>query len=280
MSRLTRRRLLKLGGMAAAGAVGSLGFPGLVAGADAQHPRALSSAFAGTEVIAPGVERRAASTTTPPAAGSVYRALDTDFGSSGVQSQAWFDAAKAEGYDGFVTTLHTFWDARPAAWTPSHVALERALSAGMWVAAYGRPVSRWREALSHVPAELREQLRFFALDVELEPGGQHHPMKAEYADGVANVFGVRPVIYTGWGMWGDVMGYENSSFGDIPLWDFSGDRFHWPATLLEEGLVPFGGWNGPGNHRVGWQIQMQSPAQVHGVWADRDLFSRAFIDAP
>jgi hypothetical protein len=207
----------------------------------------------------------------------IYRALDTDFGVHGVQPQSWFDAARSEGYDGFVTTLHTYWDSTPQPWLGSHLALERALTAGMWVAAYGRPVSRWQEALTHLPYDLRTRLKFFALDIEMEPGGVQPVMRQEYADGVASM-GVRPIIYTGWGMWGEVMGPGNTQFSHLPLWDFSGDRLDWPATIVEEQIVKFGGWNSDTTTRVGWQVQMQTAAMLNGVNIDRDVFSRSFID--
>lgn len=208
----------------------------------------------------------------------IYRALDTDFGNSGVQSQAWFDAARQDGYEGFITTLHTFWDGQPRHWDSSHIALERALAAGMWIGAYGRPVSYWRDALGPLPAEIRSQLKFFALDIEVEPGGVQFPMRREYADGVWSEFGVRPVIYSGWGMWGDVM-QGSTAFSDLPLWDFAGDLFTWPTSLTDPALVAYGGWNVGDNIRVGRQVQMQSPAVQGGIVVDRDIFSRAFIDA-
>ncbi|MEX1023353.1 MAG: hypothetical protein WD058_09425 [Dehalococcoidia bacterium] len=257
MTHVSRRRLLQLGGMAAAATAGSLILP---------RPSAATA-------IAP---REAVRVVGDPAPG-VYRALDTDFGAGAVPSQAWFDAARAAGYDGLVTTLHTHWGGEARPWLAAHVALERALGAGMWTAAYGRPVSRWREALSHVPRDLRERLRFFGLDVGVEPRGRHE-MRHEYVDGVTGEFGVRPVIYTGWGMWGDVMGYDNAEFAHVPLWEYADDRFDWPDAVIDGDAVPFGGWNVDGNPRVGWQVQMQRPTLLGGVPVARNVFSRAFID--
>lgn len=288
MTRMSRRRLLRLGGLAAAGAAGSMLLPDAVlarahrwADQDGKQPpgqlkKRIAAAQSETEPVPEATATPAE--TIGDAAASPYRALDTDFGVYGVQDQRWFDAARAEGYDGFITTLHTNWDDDPRPWLSSHVALEQALNAGMWIAAYGRPVSSWREALGHLPRDLREQLKFFALDVEPEPGRDHR-LQQEYADGVEGEFGVRPLVYTGWGMWGDVMGSGNGDFAHLPLWDFAGDRFDWPEEMTEEPLVEYGGWNVPGNYRVGWQVQMQQPAWLNGVNIDRDLFSREFIDA-
>jgi hypothetical protein len=302
--RISRRRLLTLGGIAAIGAAGSLVVPAAAAGrqppgqlkkqarvqqrmlsttptreptatpAPASTPAPIG-APASTATPEPTGIPAPTSTATPPATG-LYRALDTDFGASGVQPQSWFDAARAAGYEGFVTTLHTYWDGRPRAWLPSHDALNRALAAGMWVAAYGRPVSYWREALQHLPRDLRAQLKFFALDVEPEPGTNVR-VRRDDVDGVRSM-GVRPVIYSGWGMWGDVMG-SDSSFADVPLWDFAGDRRDWPASIIEAPMRAYAGWNVPGNYRVGWQVQMQTPAVLNGIYIDRDLFTRGFIDA-
>lgn len=216
-------------------------------------------------------------TPTPTATSTLYHALDTDFGNVGLQPQSWFDAARADGYEGFITTLYTCWNGEPKPYTSAATALERALTAGMWIGAYGRPVSYWQQSLSSIPAELRSRLKFFALDVEPEAGGTYQ-LQRSYVDGVRNQFGVRPMVYSGWGMWGDVMGAA-TSFSDVPLWDFSGDQLGWPVAISDPLLVTYGGWNTATNLRMGWQVQMQSPASFQGVGIDRDVFSRAFIDA-
>jgi hypothetical protein len=293
---VTRRQLLKRGGAAiAAGVTGALLLPELAIAAPRRRSRWDSGVRSGTPTPTPAAgtstpSATPAPTSTPtstpaptstpqaPAATGLYQAMDTDFGGSGVQPQSWFDAARAAGYEGFATTLHTFWNGQPKPWTQSAIALERALAAGMWVGAYGRPVSHWQQALNSLPRELREQLKFFALDVEVEPSGTF-AVKRAYVDGVRDQFGVRPIIYSGWGMWGDVMGSGVTSFSDVPLWDFSGDRSGWPSAMTDPVLRQYGGWNTPSNLRSGWQVQMQSPATFQGVKIDRDVFSRSFIDA-
>ncbi len=277
--KISRRQALRLAG---GSALAALLFP--TANAVAAQLSGSSTSTAGTS-FAPAMQVNLdqdtvfATATGGARAEAPYHALDTDFGAAGVQGQRWFDAAKRAGYDGLITTLHTYWGGNPVAWGSAPLVLERALAAGLWIGAYGRPAAYWREALAPLPTELRERLKFYALDIEVEPGNTQFPMQRAYADGVADEFGVRPVVYTGWGMWGDVMGYGSGGFADLPLWDFSGDRADWPAALSDDALVPFAGWNTADNLRTGWQVQMQTPATLNGVTIDRDLFSRAFIDA-
>lgn len=203
------------------------------------------------------------------------RALDTDFGNSGPQGQLWFDRARAAGYEGFITTAHTFWGGNTQKWWATTSVLERALAAGMWIGAYGRPVTHWREALDNIAPAVRRHLKFFALDVEPEPAGTYQVTRA-MVDGVRS-YGVRPVIYTGWGMWGTVMG-PDSSFSDVPLWDFAGDRAGWPESLWDAPIRAYGGWNGSeATLRVGQQLRMQTEVLFEGVYVDEDSFSRAFI---
>jgi len=203
------------------------------------------------------------------------RALDTDFGNAGPQGQLWFDRARAAGYEGFITTAHTYWGSNPQAWWATTTVLERALAAGMWIGAYGRPVSYWKQALDNIAPSVRQYLKFFALDVEQEPGGRFAVTRA-MVDGVRG-YGVRPVIYTGWGMWGDVMG-PDSSFSDVPLWDFAGDRTGWPESLWDAPIRAYGGWNGSdATLRIGQQLRMQTPVLFEGVYVDEDSFSRTFI---
>jgi hypothetical protein len=203
------------------------------------------------------------------------RALDTDFGNSGPQPQAWFDRAKAAGYEGFITTAHTYWGGNPQPWWATTMVLERALAAGMWIGAYGRPVTHWKQSLDNIAPAVRAQLKFFALDVEPEPSGSIKVTRA-MVDGVRG-YGVRPVIYTGWGMWGNVMGTD-SSFSDVPLWDFAGDRAGWPSTLWEAPIRAYGGWNASdATLRIGQQLRMQTEVLFEGVYVDEDTFSRSFI---
>lgn len=286
MNRMSRRKMIRFGGLAAAGIAGTLVLPGRLTADTAltegsQYPDGVLES--GSEAMRGKPPKKVKATALEPGTEPVtdpsltlYRALDTDFGMHGVQPQSWFDSAHAAGYDGFITTLHTYWGGKPSVWLPSHDALRRALAAGMWIGAYGRPVTHWREALNHLPTDLRAALKFYALDVEPEPNG-NLPVRREYVDGVASM-GVRPVIYSGWGMWGDVMG-KTALFADVPLWDFSGDRTDWPLSLTEANLVEYGGWNTTSNLRSGWQVQMQTEATLNGINIDRDVFSREFIDA-
>lgn len=234
------------------------------ASATSEPIRAESTPYTASEPVAREV--------TP---GALARALDTDFGNAGPQGQLWFDRARAAGYEGFITTAHTFWGGNPQPWWATTTLLERALAAGMWIGAYGRPVNYWKQALDNIAPSVRQHLKFFALDVEQEPGGRY-PVTRAMVDGVRS-YGVRPVIYTGWGMWGDVMG-PDSSFSDVPLWDFAGDRSGWPESLWEAPIRAYGGWNGSdATLRIGQQLRMQTPVAFEGVYVDDDSFSVGFI---
>jgi len=213
---------------------------------------------------------------------TVARALDTDFGAHGAQEQAWFDAAYAQGYRGFITCSHTFWPDGNGVGVPQvlpwiNTVLQRALRAGMWIAVYGRPVHLWEEALTAVHPNLRPQLQWFTLDVETEPGGPF-PVTRAMVDGVAS-YGVRPVIYSNAFLWDETMGAD-SSFSDVPLWEFAGDREGWPATITEEPIDAFGGWNVPGNYRVAQQIRMLGNVPltvIGGVEVDDDVVDLSFL---
>ncbi|MFW5417820.1 hypothetical protein J0910_14510 [Nocardiopsis sp. CNT-189] len=207
------------------------------------------------------------------------RAVDTDFGGGGPpRERAWFDRLRDLGYGGFITTAHTFWGGVPRRNGHAAAALERALEAGLWVGCYSRPVHLWERGVRALPAEIRAELRFFVLDVEPEPGGPY-PLRREYVDGVRSL-GLRPAVYTGRGMWGDVMGPGAPGFGDVALHEFAGDTAGWPASIGEEPRFSFGGWNRPGlpaTVRSGWQVRMADPPSVDGTPVDDSVFTEEFV---
>lgn len=223
-----------------------------------------------TATPTPVPDPTATPTATPAPSGGLSRALDTDFGNSGPQEQWWFDSARQAGYEGFITTAHTYWGGNPQPWWATNLVLQRALNAGMWIGAYGRPVSHWQQSLDNISPALRQQLKFFALDVEPEPG-QNIPLQREYVTGVQS-YGVKPVVYSGFGMWADVMG-NDASFSDVPLWEFAGDRDGWPESMWESPIYQFGGWNtSEATLRIGQQLRMQNPVLLNGIWIDDDIF--------
>lgn len=187
--------------------------------------------------------------------------------------QEWFHRLKELGYEGFITASHTPWSGPNP---DCNLAFRRALNAGLWIGAYGRPVSRVTEALDTIAPEVRAQLKFFELDVEPEEDGVH-PVKRWYVDGV-KARGLRPMIYSGRGMWGDVMG-DSTAFSDVPLWEFAADIEGWPKSITEAPINRFGGWNVPGNYRKGWQIRMLGELTViDGYPVDENVFDRQWIE--
>ena len=204
------------------------------------------------------------------------RAVDTDFNGGGApREQAWFDHLVTLGYEGFITTSHTYWGQRPRRNTNANESFRRALAAGLWIGCYSRPVHLWEEGVLALDSDIRAQLKFFVLDVEPEPGGPF-PVLREYVDGVAS-YGLRPVIYTGRGMWHDVMGSGAGGFSDVPLHDFAGDIQGWPESIDEAPIFQYGGWNTPTTMRVGWQVRMQNPPSILGQGVDDNVFTKEFI---
>jgi hypothetical protein len=204
------------------------------------------------------------------------RAVDTDFGGGGTPPpQEWFDNLVTLGYEGFITTSHTYWDGNPQPNPNANISLQRALNAGLWIGCYARPVHYWEDAINVLDPEIRSQLKFFTLDVEHEPSGTY-PVLREYVTGVES-YGVRPIIYSSSSLWSDVMGPDNEDFADVPLHDFAGDIDGWPTVIYEEPIETYGGWNTPQTMRVGWQIRMIDPPSIDGIPVDDNVFTREFI---
>jgi hypothetical protein len=117
------------------------------------------------------------------------------------------------------------------------------------------------------------KLAFFALDIETtgyngEPG--QHPTQA-MIDGI-RTYNVCPIIYSGWGMWGD-MGVQGN-WSQVKLWDTSG----WlrtgqseEATVFEftQPFTQFGGFTAAS--RVMEQLTFDTPVTANGITVNVDL---------
>lgn len=209
----------------------------------------------------------------------IIKAIDCDFGSAAhvPREQEWFDNLVTLGYEGFIACSHTFWNGVPATNPHINTTLQRAVDAGLWVGLYGRPVTHWKEALEVVDPVFRDQLKFFIVDVEDEPGGVY-PVKREYIDGV-RAMGVRPLMYSGKWLWQNVMGTDRS-FSDVPLFEFAGDRTGWPESMDEPPIDQFGGWNeSPETLRVAQQVRMLAGYYIDGTLIDDDAFDSDWLFA-
>ena len=90
---------------------------------------------------------------------------------------------------------------------------EHGLDAGMKIAVYTRDPRCWAGGID-VAGPYVDQLQFFAVDVETDPG---IAATREMIDGVVAT-GVRPVVYSGSFESATVMG-ASTEFADVPLWD-------------------------------------------------------------
>ena len=147
-----------------------------------------------------------------------------------------------------------------------------ALDAGLKIAAYTRDPRCFEGGITAL-GDLQDELQFFALDIETDPG---IPVTRAMIDGV-KALGVRPVIYTGSGMWPEIMG-DSTEFSDIPLWDTDTKLFSytdWQRDYLHPTPVAYGGWNKPGTVRVG--VQQQFEYSLNGIAVDLNSFREDFL---
>jgi hypothetical protein len=149
-----------------------------------------------------------------------------------------------------------------------------ALEAGLKIAVYTRDPRCWQGGINAAGPYIG-QLQFFAIDVETDPGVQ---ATRAMVDGI-RAMGVRPVIYSGWGMWPGVMGSGNADFSDVPLWDTDTsqtvDFSSWTPNVSEPTPVPYGGWNSTDNLRIG--VQQKFEYSFNGVAIDLNSFNGAFL---
>lgn len=196
------------------------------------------------------------------------RVIDT---TSTITDEKWFKQAYDEGFRLYV--LHsTNWDTCEE-WYRTKPQLKMAVEAGLKIAAYTRDPRCWQGGIA-ATGVYADELQFFALDIETLPG---IPVTRNMVDGV-KAMGVRPVIYTGSGMWKDVQAGNNEDFSDVPLWDTNVSDFDyatWTADYMQPTPVKYGGWNTSATMRVG--IQQQFEYTLNGIKIDLNSFDTQFL---
>ncbi|WP_155848633.1 hypothetical protein [Arthrobacter sp. 35W] len=202
-------------------------------------------------------------------AGSV-KAIDS---ANPITDPAWFTQAYADGFRLYV--MHSvMWDSCTA-WDRTVPQLKMALDAGLMIAVYTRDPRCWEAGIA-ATGPYANRLQFFALDVE--NGGV--PVTRAMVDGVAST-GVRPIIYSGSGMWDGLQGATAGSFSDVPLWDTDTSVFPfagWEPDHLAPAPVAYGGWNAPGTMRIANQQQFEF--SYNGVAIDLNSFDASFLTVP
>ena len=189
-----------------------------------------------------------------------------------ISGTAWFRSMYKRGFRLYVMHSTAWGSCLP--WSQTQAQLGAALSVGLKIAVYTRD-PRCFEGGIQAAGPYLSHLQFFALDVETDPG---IAVTRAMVNGIT-ALGVRPVIYTGSGMWSEVQGGNTASFADVPLWDtaVSGnvDLSTWTPNLAAPAPVAYGGWNTPANPRV--MVQQAFNVSVNGVAVDLDSVSAAFL---
>lgn len=198
------------------------------------------------------------------------KALDTV---NDIPDQAWFDTRYTEGYRLYV--LHsTEWPPSTAPWWRTEMQLGWAVAAGLKIGAYVRDPRNWDAGITAC-GPYASQLQFFAIDIETDPG---IAATRAMVDGI-KARGVRPVMYSGSGMWPTIMGAAQNDFPDVPLWDTNADPAVDPTTWTPDITSPtpfaYGGWNTTGNPRV--MVQQKFSATVGGVSIDLNTVQNSFL---
>jgi hypothetical protein len=207
----------------------------------------------------------AARSTAAPA----VKAFDT---TATIHDPGWFVGMAKRGFRLYI--LHSTKWGTCTPWPNTPAQIKMALDAGLAVAVYTRDPRCWRSGIRAARPYV-DQLQFFALDVETDPGVR---VTRAMVDGVRKL-GVRPVIYSGWGMWANVMGRGSSSFSDVPLWDTDTssppDISNWSPDLSSPTPVAYGGWNTRVTMRKG--VQQAFEVKVDGVAVDLNSFDASFL---
>lgn len=202
-----------------------------------------------------------------PATGSV-KAVDS---ANTIHDPAWFTGIYDNGFRLYI--IHsTTWDTCTP-WTNTQNQLKMALDAGLRIAAYTRNPNCWEGGIT-AAGPYQDKLQFFAIDTEDIPG---IPATRAMVDGIKSM-GVRPVIYTGAGMWPGLQGGTAGDFSDVPLWDTDTSQFAYDAWQVDY-LVPtpnkYGGWNTDATMRIG--VQQQFEYKLDGIYVDLNSFDVSFL---
>jgi hypothetical protein len=203
---------------------------------------------------------------TPPASSSSVKVVDT---TAAITDPAWFKKAYDAGIRLYVMHSTAWGTCDP--WSRTQAQLKMALDAGLKIAVYTRDATCWKVGINEA-GPYASQLQFFALDVE--PGSPL--VTREMVDGVRSM-GVRPVIYSGSGMWPDLMS-NSTAFADVPLWDTNTSNLNystWTANYLAPTPVQYGGWNTASTMRIG--IQQKFEHSLNGVPVDLNSFNASFL---
>lgn len=195
-------------------------------------------------------------------------------------SQAWFNARAAEGIKMFVTAGTPWSVAGTETLNEPRMVIreqfDRALKAGLKIGLYTRDPRHWAAGLD-AAGDYISQLQFFALDVESDPG---IPVTQAMIDGVV-ARGARPLIYGGFWTWDGIQGSTKNDFSRYPLWDTNDnqglDYNVWKSEpdYLSAPPAPYGGWNVPGNYRVG--SQQKFDVIIDGVLTDLNSFDESWL---
>jgi hypothetical protein len=199
---------------------------------------------------------------------TAVKAFDT---TATITSAAWFASAYSQGFRLYVLHSTSWGSCDP--WYRTQAQLRLALDAGLKVAAYTRDPRCWREGIE-AAGPYAARLQFFALDVETDPGVA---VTQAMVDGVS-AMGVRPVIYTGSGMWPGIMG-STTAFAGVPLWDTDTSKAvslrRWVPSLSSPTPVQYAGWNTPSTMRTG--VQQAFEVSLGGVRVDLSSFDASFL---
>lgn len=205
-------------------------------------------------------------------ASTVVKALDT---ANEAPNAQWFIDAYTAGFRLYIG-IGTVFD-QNVPYPDAEALFGQALAAGLQIAVYARNPF-WYQAAINAVGKYTSQLQFFVFDVETDPGAL--PITRAMIDDVKSQ-GIRPVIYSGSGMWPVVMG-NDSSFSDIPLWDTNANASinyaTWGADLNSPTPFPYAGWNQSGTLRIGVQQKFEQP--LNGINVDLNSFDANFLAPP
>lgn len=220
-------------------------------------------------VVTPAAFSAPAPRPTPPPKIVQHSSVKVLDSAGTINSQSWFNQAYRDGFRLYIMHSTAWGTCDP--WYNTENQLRMAVKAGLKIAVYTRNPQCWQNGILATRG-FQSQLQFFALDVEL--GGP--TITREMVDGIKGM-NVRPVIYTGSGMWPQ-MTNNSTAFSDVPLWDTDARSLNysrWSANYLAPTPVAYGGWNTPSTMRVG--VQQKFNQQLNGIAVDLNSFDATFL---